>query len=137
MLIRELLRHVEKVAILGAKIQFKDENKSYKSQEYLTCCDVSNNYRKNSLANTRYRDILRFHMAYMKYFVFAMDPYAEVIVPISSSSLTLFITNIISKVLPDQPIVHQTSKTIIEFLQVSKECLSSPIRSNLTIPPSL
>lgn len=118
-LIRELLRHVEKVALIGAKIQFKEENKSYKSQEYLTCSEGSNNYRKNNFANNRFKDILRFHLAYMKYFVFAMDPYAEVIVPISSSSLALFITNIISKVLPDQPIVYQTSKTIIEFLQVS------------------
>lgn len=119
-LIRELLHHIEQVALLSAKIQFKDENKQQKPNEYITCCEKTNNYRNNSILNTRFNQLFRFHSAYMKYFVFALDPYAEVIVPLTSSPLTLFITNILAKVSPQRQTAstHQTSKSIIEFLQV-------------------
>lgn len=119
-LIRELLRHIEQVALLGAKIQFDEELKLNKPVEYLTCSDKTKNYVRNNAQNARFKQVARFHMAYLKYFVFALDPYAEIIVPLSSSSLALFITNIMSKMAPSsqQMPFHHTSKTIIEFLQV-------------------
>lgn len=119
-LIRELLRHIEQVALLGAKIQFDEESKLNKPAEYLTCSDHTKNYVRNNAENARFKQVARFHMAYLKYFVFASDPYAEIIVPLSSSSLSLFITNIMSKMAssPQQIPFRHTSKTIIEFLQV-------------------
>lgn len=117
-LIRELLRHVEQVALLGAKIQFDEEMKLIKPTEsYLTCSDNTKNYVKNNAQNARFKQVVRFHVAYLKYFVFAADPFAEIIVPLSASSLTLFMTNILSKSSHQIPFQH-TSKTIIEFLQV-------------------
>lgn len=120
-LILELLRHIEQVALLSAKIQFDEEIKMSKSPEYLTCSDNTNNYVRNNAQNARFKQLARFHVAYMKYYVFASDPYAEIVVPLSSSSLALFITNIMSKMAPSpQPMpFNHTSKTIVEFLQVS------------------
>lgn len=116
-LISELLRHIDEVAVLSAKIQYEEESKLIKPIEYLTCCDQTNNDIKNRMVNTRLNQLIRFHVAYLRYFVFSMDPYAEIIVPLSPSSLSLFITNIVSEIVP-QPIVHHTSRTIMEFLQV-------------------
>lgn len=119
-LVRELLRHIEQVALLSAKIQFDEELKSNKPAEYLTCSDHTKNYVRNNAQNARFKQVTRFHMAYLKYFVFAADPYAEFIMPLSSSSLALFITNIMTKMATSTqqiPLRH-TSKTIIEFLQV-------------------
>lgn len=129
-LIRELLHHVEQVAIWSAKIQFNEENKSFKSMEYLTCCDKTNNDMRNILANKRFKQIARFHSAYLKYFIFALDPYADIIIPLSSSSLALFITNMVSKMMPQQEsnTIHHTSKTIIEFLQV---CVFFSLKNSL------
>lgn len=109
-LMRELLRHIEQVAILGANIQFKEEIEVDKPIEYLTCCEKTKNYLRNNVQSARYKQIVRFHSAYMKYFVFASDPYAEIVIPLSPSSLSLFIWK-------HQFTFQHTSKTIIEFLQ--------------------
>lgn len=113
-LIHELLYHIEKVGTFSAQIQFENE---LKSVEYLTCCAQTNTDMKTEMTNTRLKQLIRFHVAYMRYFVFAFDPYAEIFVPLSSSSLTLFITNIVSKTMPEHAMVH-TSRSILEFLQV-------------------
>lgn len=116
-LIRELLYHIEKVAVLSAKIQYEEEVKSFKPVEYLSCSDKTNNDIKSNAVNTRLKQLMRFHMAYLRYFVFSLDQYTEIIIPLSPSSLSLFITNIVSEIFP-QPILYHTSRTILEFLQV-------------------
>lgn len=99
-LVKELLRRIDQVALLGARVQFNEE------------CDTQN----------RFAEILRFQKAYLRYFVFANDPYTELVVPITISSLALFIANITSQN-PSSPPIAQTSRTIIEFLQVIFFCL--------------
>lgn len=116
-LIRELLYHIEKVAVLSAKIQYDEEAKSFKPVEYLSCSDKTNSEMKNSAVNSRLKQLERFHTAYLRYFVFSMDQFTEIITPLSPSSLSLFITNIVSEIVP-QPILHHTTRTILEFLQV-------------------
>lgn len=71
-------------------------------------------------ADIRFAEILRFQKAYLRYFVFVNDQYTELIVPLSMSSLSMFISNIISQTpKPPTPPIFQTSRTIIEFLQVN------------------
>lgn len=111
-LLYELLFRVDQVAYLGARTQFNEE-----------CNANSHRYsEKNPIGNgnLRFENILRFQKAYMRYFVFASDPYTDFIVPLTSSSLALFITNILSRDGPMQsPGIYHTSRSIIEFLQVS------------------
>lgn len=116
-LIRELLKHIEKVAVLSAQIQYDEELKSKKPVEYLTCSDKTNNAMRDSSNNARLNQLVRFHVAYLRYFVFSIDRFTEIIIPLSPSSLSLFMTNIVSDFLP-QPIIQHTSRTILEFLQV-------------------
>lgn len=121
-LISELLYHVERVAVRGAEIQYEQEVQSTRNVNHSTCKD-SGNKKCSAVRKKRLRQLVRFHSAYYKYLIFALDPYAEIIVPLTSSPLALFITNIISKTLPYQQypqyMQHHTSRTIVEFLQVS------------------
>lgn len=119
-LLHELLYRLDQVAYLGARTQFKDECNSLSSQTYLEYhgkCQFTN-------GNIRFESILRFQKAYIRYFVFSSDPYTEFIVPLTSSSLALFITNILSRDGNGQTELppYHTSRTIIEFLQVSGRC---------------
>lgn len=116
-LLHELLFRLDQVAYLGARTQFNEE-----------CNSISNAQRygadKNgphANGNVHFERILRFQRAYIRYFVFVLDPYTEFIVPMKSSSLSLFINNILSRDGPTQsPIMTgHTSRTIIEFLQVN------------------
>lgn len=120
-LIRELLHHIEEVALLSAKIQFDEELKLTKPTDYFANVDSTQNQMQSNANNARFERVVRFHMAYMKYYVFGLDPYAEIIVPLPSTSLALFITNITSRMTsPSQKFpTRHTSRTIIEFLQVN------------------
>lgn len=115
-LLYELLFRVDQVAYLGARRQFTEDCNNLHSQRHAGCNE------KNAMGNgnERFENILRFQKAYIRYYVFASDPYTEFIVPLTSSSLALFITNILSRDGPMQsPVIYHTSRTIIEFLQVS------------------
>lgn len=114
-LLHELLYRMDQVAYLGARTQFNEECNNIKSQNFSAYNDKSH----IGNGNARFENILRFQKAYIRYFVFASDPYTEFIVPLTSSSLALFITNILSQDGPSQSPVYHTSRTIIEFLQVS------------------
>lgn len=116
-LLYELLCRLDYVAYLAARTQFKEE------------CNIANSRRSSArierkykpvAGNKQFENILRFQRAYVRYFVFAAsDPYTEFIVPLTSNSLALFITNILSRDGPMQsPTAYHTSRTIIEFLQV-------------------
>lgn len=121
-LLHELLFRLDQVAYLGARTQFNEE-----------CNSISNAHRYGggdgngvgidespyANGNKHFENILRFQRAYIRYFVFALDPFTEFIVPMKSSSLALFINNILSRDGPMQPMTGHTSRTIIEFLQVS------------------
>lgn len=116
-LLHELIFRLDQVAYLGARTQFSEECNSLESPNFsahINKCHTGN-------GNTRFENILRFQKAYIRYFVFVADPYTEFIVPLSSSlsSLALFITNILSQDGPTQMPAYHTSRTIIEFLQVS------------------
>lgn len=112
-LLEELLFSVDQVAYLGARTQFSDECNKFK-------LNGTENKTQFGSGNVHFECILRFHRAYIRYFVFAADPYTEFIVPLTSSSLSLFITNILSQDGPtESPVDYHTSRTIIEFLQVS------------------
>lgn len=116
-LLDELLLRVDQVAYLGARTQFRDECNNIKTHSFL---DGIESISQIGSGNTRFECILRFQRAYIRYFVFASDPYTEFIVPLTSSSLALFITNILSRDGPTQsPVAYHTSRTIVEFLQVS------------------
>lgn len=117
LLIRELLYHVEQVAISAARIEFNNEIKT-NNIEYAAYGEKTN-IERNEKAKKRYDQLVRFHSAYMQYFTFALDPFAEIIIPLTSSSLSLFITNIVSRMMPQQAqTMPHTSRTIVEFLQV-------------------
>lgn len=115
-LLHELLFRLDQVAYLGARTQFSEECSQLESLNFSTHIDK---YHSGN-GNTRFENILRFQKAYIRFFVFAADPYTEFIVPLTSSSLALFITNILSQDGPTQlPVAYHTSRTIVEFLQVS------------------
>lgn len=115
-LLYELLYRLDQVAYLGARTQFKDECNSFNSQKHST----HNDSTQIGNGNVHFENILRFQKAYIRYFVFASDPYTEFIVPLTSSSLALFITNILARDGAVQTAApYHTSRTIIEFLQVS------------------
>lgn len=114
-LLFELLYRLDQVAFLGARRQFSEEssNLTLKNKNVSAALKMGRD-------TARFEKILRFHKAYIRYFVFASDPYTEFIVPLGSSSLALFMTNILSRDGPmSSPIGYHTSRTIIEFLQVS------------------
>lgn len=112
-LLYELLYRLDQVAYLGARTQFKEECNSQR-------ISLQNDKMQCGNGNARFEKILRFQKAYIRYFVFASDPYTEFIVPLTSSSLALFITNILSQDGPVQSTSpFHTSRTIIDFLQVS------------------
>lgn len=120
-LLHELLFRLDQVAYLGARTQFGEECSNLKTH------NISAHIDKYHIGNgnARFENILRFQKAYIRYFVFASDPHTEFIVPLTSSSLALFITNILSQDGPTQlPVAYHTSRTIIEFLQVSSQCRS-------------
>lgn len=114
-LISQLLYHVDRAAVLGAKIQYKKEQSLKKANAKTV------KQPRTITANKRLKQLVRFHSAYFKYLIFALDPYTEIIVPLSTSSpLTLFITNILTNMFPQyRPYFPHTSRTIVEFLQVS------------------
>lgn len=115
-LLYELLYRLDQVAYLGARTQFKDECNHSNSQNN----SGYNGKSQFSNGNIRFENILRFQKAYIRYFVFASDPYTEFIVPLTSSSLALFITNILSREsVQTATVPYHTSRSIIEFLQVS------------------
>lgn len=122
-LLQELLRRVDQVALLSARAQFNEE---CDSRENLTCSyeTVSNAITiPREIANKRFGDMLRFQKAYLRYFVFINDPCTEIVVPLSISSLSLFITSVISRIPNRFPVAPaQTSRTIITFLQVRYIC---------------
>lgn len=111
-LIKELFFHVDRAAVLGAQIQFKQEQKSQ------TKCK-SMAHGKSSQSENRLKKLIEFQKAFFKYLIFALDPYTEIIVPISSSSVALFMTNVIKRMTPRLGHFQHTSRTIVEFLQVS------------------
>lgn len=115
-LLKELLQRIDRVALLSARVQFNEEcesQKTYTHYNHVVELPVPRN------ADIRFGEILRYQKAYLRYMVFANDPYTELVVPLSISSLSLFITNIISQTpKPSTPPIFQTSRTIIEFLQV-------------------
>lgn len=113
-LLYELLFRVNQVAYLSARTQFTDECNSLNTRKHVINHDKS----QSGDGNARFERILRFQKAYIRYFVFSSDPYTEFIVPLTSSSLALFITNILSRD-GQSPLAYHTSRTIIEFLQVS------------------
>lgn len=116
-LLYELLCRLDYVAYLAARTQFKDDCNNMNSRKFSTRKEKK---QRPSAGNKRFENILRFQRAYIRYFVFASDPYTEFIVPLTSSSLALFITNILSRDGPMQsPTAYHTSRSIIEFLQVS------------------
>lgn len=119
-LVRELLHFVDQVALLSAKIQFNQELNSFKTVGYLSCSEKSNDEIAKSMSRTRLKTLERFHTVYMRYMVFAMDPFADILVHVSSSSLALFITNITSKMVAhqQQKKTMHSSRTIVEFLLV-------------------
>lgn len=117
-LLYELLFRLDQVAYLGARTQFNEEcNSISNAQRYGGCIDQTAPYANGT---EHFAKILRFQKAYIRYFVFVSDPYTEFIVPMKSSSLVLFINNILSRDGPVQsPMAGHTSRTIIEFLQVN------------------
>lgn len=121
-LLHELLYRLDQVAYLGARTQFNEECNSISNAQRFGA-GVGGGFDKIPYANgnVHFENILRFQRAYFRYFVFALDPYTEFIVPMKSSSLALFINNILSRDGPTQQssMTGHTSRTIIEFLQVS------------------
>lgn len=114
-LLKELLQRVDQVALLSARMQFNEE---CESRKLYTHSVAEPSAPRN--ADIRFGEILRFQKAYLRYFVFANDQYTELIVPLSISSLSMFISNIIPQTpKPSTPPVFQTSRTIVEFLQVN------------------
>lgn len=116
-LLFELILRVDQVALLSAKYQFNDEFHGNAN-------DVRSNepikIPLDMYMRERFDDILRFQRAYIRYFVFADDPLMNFIVPLPPSSLTLFITNILSDIGEnDSPSGFHTTHSIIRFLQVS------------------
>lgn len=123
-LLHELLRRVDQVALLSARAQFNEEcdSKKYLTSSYQA---VSNAITPAATANKRFGEILRFQKAYLRYFVFSNDPCTEIVVPLSISSLSLFITSVISRIPNRFPVSPaQTSRTIVTFLQVCYSCNS-------------
>lgn len=116
-LLFELISRIDQVALLSAKYQFNDEF-------YGNANGVRSHERNKSpldaYMRARFEDILRFQRAYIRYFVFSDDPLMNFIVPLPPSSLTLFITNILSDLGQDNnPSGFHTTHSIITFLQVS------------------
>lgn len=114
-LLKELLQRIDQVALLSARMQFNEECESRKSYTHPGAEPSA-----SRAADQRFSEIFRFQKAYLRYFVFANDQYTELIVPLSISSLSMFISNIITQTpKPSAPPAFQTSRTIIEFLQVN------------------
>lgn len=116
-LISQLFYHVERAAVIGARLHFKQEQKAKKPPK-----KRSAKRARPTVTNKRLKQLIRFHSAYFKFLIFALDPHTEIRVPLSnSSSLTLFMTNILAKMYPNyRPYSPHTSRTIVEFLQVTK-----------------
>lgn len=116
-LLFKLILRVDQVASLSAKYQFNDEfygnANGVRSHE-------RNKIPLDAYMRARYADILRFQRAYIRYFVFADDPLMNFIVPLPPTSLTLFITNILTDIgQNDAPSGFHTTHSIMKFLQVS------------------
>lgn len=112
-LLFELILRVDQVALLSAKYQFNDEFHGNTN-------GVRSHERNKIPLRARFDDILRFQRAYIRYFVFADDPLMNFIVPLPPTSLTLFMTNILSDIgQNDGPSGFHTTHSIIKFLQVS------------------
>lgn len=127
-LIGLLLYHVDRAAGLGAKIQYEQEQRGLEEEQQqrqkpkIARKNVKQKKAvKDGASNQRLKQLLHFHSAYFKYLIFALDPYTEILVPLSaSSSLTLYITNFIRRQMPQTHAPYRyTSRTVVEFLQVS------------------
>lgn len=114
-LISQLLYHVDRAAVIGANLHYEQEQTMKLASKKVV------KRRRVTTTNKKLKQLVRFHSAYFKYLIFALDPHTEISVPLSKSSpLTLFITNIMSKTFPTyRPYFSHTSRTIVEFLQVS------------------
>lgn len=111
-LLYELILRVDQVAFLSAKYQLNDEF-------YNSTGNTKIPY--NDYVKARFEKVLRFQRAYLRYFVFAADPLANFIVPLRSSSLSLFITNIVADVFPNETVNgYHTTNSIIYFLRVNQ-----------------
>lgn len=110
-LLYELLLRVDQVAFLSAKCQLDDE--------FVLGNAAGLQLTDKMPQNARFKYILRFQKAYIRYFVFACDPSANFIVPLQSTSLTLFMTNILSDIQTEIPPGYHTTNTIVRFLEVS------------------
>lgn len=116
-LLFELIIRVDQVALLSAKYQLNDE---YHGNANGVRSHERNKIPLDAYMRARFEDILRFQRAYIRYFVFADDPLMNFIVPLQPSSLTLFITNILSDIgHNDSSSGFYTTHSIIKFLQVS------------------
>lgn len=117
-LLNELIFRIDQVAFISAKYQLYDELNIRNPRGVNIRGNIP--HAQWGYVKTRFSHILRFQKAYTRYFVFAADPQANFIIPLPQSSLTLFISNILSDIQPNAaPPGYHTTLSILKFLQVS------------------